>query len=65
LVILASPGISTGVYSFPMERAAKIAVTEMKKFLESDTKVEQVILVAFSDRAYNAYVAAIQEIVCE
>ena len=62
---IAFPGISTGVYSFPMERAAKIAVTEMKKFLESDTKIEQVILVAFSETAYNSYVAAIKEIVCE
>ncbi len=30
---IAFPAISTGVYSFPLERATKIAVTEVKKIL--------------------------------
>ncbi len=31
---IAFPSISTGVYSFPVERASKIAVREVKDFLE-------------------------------
>jgi len=63
---IAFPSISTGAYRFPMERAAKIAVTEVKKFLEQrTTSVEQVIFVCFGERAYNSYTAAIKNIVCE
>src|SRR5919202_1046956 len=39
---IAFPAISTGVYRFPLERAAKIAVTEVKTFVESHTSMEQV-----------------------
>lgn len=62
---IAFPAISTGVYSFPMERATRIAVTEVKKFLEHTTSVEQVIFVCFGEKAYNFYTAAIKDIVCE
>jgi O-acetyl-ADP-ribose deacetylase (regulator of RNase III) len=62
---IAFPAISTGAYGFPKERAARIAVTEVKKFLESTTSVEQVIFVCFGQKAYNFYTAAIKDIVCE
>jgi O-acetyl-ADP-ribose deacetylase (regulator of RNase III) len=38
---VAFPSISTGAYGFPMERAARIAVTEAKKFLERNATVEK------------------------
>src|SRR6266550_9419863 len=44
---VAFPSISTGAYGFPMERAARIAVPETKKFLEGNTALEQVLLVCF------------------
>lgn len=56
---IAFPGISTGVYSFPKQRAAKIAVTEVKKFLEHPKSVEQVIFVCFDKEAYDYYLSAI------
>jgi len=59
---IAFPAISTGVYGFPIERAARIAVSEVKKFLEGNTSVEQVIFVCFGESAYNSYRAAINEI---
>lgn len=59
---VAFPSISTGAYGFPMERAARIAVTEVKKFLEKNDTVEQVILVCFGQRAYNIYQAVVKEI---
>ena len=34
---IAFPSISTGVYRFPVERAAKIAVKEVKDFLEKNS----------------------------
>jgi|SRR6478672_10791874 len=62
---LAFPAISAGAYGFPMERAAKIAVTEVKQWLTQTTYLKQILFVCFGESAYNAYTAAIQEIVCE
>lgn len=62
---LAFPAISTGVYRFPPDRAARIAVSEVKMFLESHTSLEQVIFVCFSRQSYDCYVAAVKEILLE
>lgn len=59
---IAFSAISTGVYGFPVERAAQIAVREIQRFLESNNSLEQVILVCFSQRAYDCYLKAVQEI---
>src|SRR4028118_1005527 len=59
---IAFPAISTGVYRFPLEHAARIAVTEVKTFLESHTSMEQVIFVCFSRPSYDSYIAAVKEI---
>ena len=60
---VAFPAISTGVYGFPMERAARIAAGETKTFLQQNRSVEQVILVCFGARALEAFGAAVREIV--
>ena len=52
---LAFPSISTGAYGFPMERAARIAVSETKKFLEENTSVEKVLLVCFGKGAFEIH----------
>jgi O-acetyl-ADP-ribose deacetylase (regulator of RNase III) len=52
---IAFPAISTGAYRFPLERATRIAVTEVRRFLEQDTSVEEVILVCFNAEAYEIY----------
>lgn len=57
---IAFSAISTGVYGFPVERAAKIAVTEIRWFLESNDSLEQVILVCFSKRSYDSYLGAVK-----
>ena len=60
---VAFPSISTGAYGFPMERAARIAVTEVKDFLAKNDTVEQVSLVCFGRRAYDIHLAVLNEIV--
>jgi len=52
---LAFPAISTGVYRFPLERATKIAVTEIKKFIEKNESIEKVIFVCFDEETYSVY----------
>jgi O-acetyl-ADP-ribose deacetylase (regulator of RNase III) len=59
---IAFPSISTGAYGFPLERAARIAVTEIKSFLERNTSVEKVFLVCFGERAHQCHLTAVEEI---
>jgi O-acetyl-ADP-ribose deacetylase (regulator of RNase III) len=60
---VAFPAISTGVYGFPMERAARIAVREMTRFLEHNPSVEKAILVGFGTKSLESYNAALREII--
>lgn len=53
--IIAFPSISTGVYHFPLERATKIAVTEVNKFLEINDSIEKVIFVCFDNKTFSTY----------
>ncbi len=57
---IAFPAISTGVYGFPVERAAQIAVIEIQQFLASNNSLQQVILVCFSQTAYNYFLKALK-----
>lgn len=59
---IAFPAISTGTYGFPIERAAIIAVREVKFFLKNNPSVEKVIFVCWGRMAYNCYVTAVKEI---
>jgi O-acetyl-ADP-ribose deacetylase len=52
---VAFPGISTGVYGFPKDLAALIAVTETKRILKNNRLPEKVIFVAFDDESYKIY----------
>lgn len=52
---IAFPAISTGVYSFPLERATKIAVSEIKKFLEKNESIEKVFFVCFDEDTFEVY----------
>jgi O-acetyl-ADP-ribose deacetylase len=50
------PSISTGVYGYPMEQAARIAIREVRAFLLERAKcVEEVVLVQFGAPAYAIY----------
>ena len=52
---VAFPAISTGVYRFPVERAAQIALTTTARVLESAPQIEQVTFVLFSDNHLRAF----------
>ena len=52
---IAFPSISTGVYRFPIDRAAKIAVREIETFLRANNTVEKIFMVAFDDNTYKHY----------
>ena len=59
---IAFPSISTGAYGFPMERAARIAALETKKFVEQNEAIEKVLFVCFGRSAYEIYFEAVREV---
>lgn len=52
---MAIPAISAGVYGFPQERAAKIAVETSLDESRKYDGIEEVLLVAFDRRAFDLY----------
>jgi O-acetyl-ADP-ribose deacetylase (regulator of RNase III) len=52
---VAFPSISTGIYGFPIARAAPIALREMRAFLVRNQAVERVLAVCFSARDLDVY----------
>ena len=48
LKTVAFPAISTGVYGYPLEEAAKVSSRAVGEFLKSDSSIRQVRLVFFS-----------------
>lgn len=59
---LAFPNISTGVYRYPKELAAPIAVNTVLSFLQEDSSIEQVIFVCFDDENYNLYTRLLEQL---
>lgn len=51
---IAFPNISTGIYKFPKELAAEIAVKAVRSF-EDSAHIDQLIFVCFDDENYNIY----------
>ena len=55
---VAFPAISCGVYGYPVNEAAAIAVAEVRSFLQSDPRVERVMLACFGQAVLDAYLRA-------
>ena len=55
------PSISTGVYAFPVDRAAGIAIRTIGTFLADHPAIERVRMVCFDSRTKAAYDAALKE----
>ena len=52
---LSFPSISTGVYGYPMEEAARIAIDTVREHLAGETSLEEVVFVLFGKRAYDVF----------
>ena len=52
---IAFPNISTGIYHFPKEEAARIAVAEVKEFIKKTPFPEEIIFCCFDQENYALY----------
>lgn len=60
---IAFPSISTGVYGYPVDLAARVAVDTVRRFLEqNDNGLEFVEWVLFDDRTLAAYAAEVDRV---
>ena len=59
---VAFPSISTGVYGYPIEEAARIALTTVREYLKNHSQIVLVRFVLFGQPAYEAYHRALGEI---
>jgi O-acetyl-ADP-ribose deacetylase len=56
---VAFPAISTGVYGYPLEQAAPVAINATREALEQHPNVEEARFWLFGDDAYRAFEAAL------
>ncbi|MBE9467669.1 MAG: O-acetyl-ADP-ribose deacetylase [Bacteroidetes bacterium] len=52
---IAFPNISTGVYGFPKNKAAVIAISEIKKFLCNNKSIKKIIFATFDEENFKIY----------
>src|SRR5688572_19885039 len=52
---IALPAISTGNFGFPIDRAARIMLTEVHRFLQGGTKLERVVIALHGEEAFNVF----------
>ncbi|GEO02390.1 macro domain-containing protein [Adhaeribacter aerolatus] len=52
---VAFPNISTGVYSYPKDKAAEVAIRTVSTFLAQDSFLDYIIFVVFDKENYNIY----------
>ena len=52
------PAISTGIYRFPVERAAKLMLAEATEYLRGEKKLERVVFFLYDEATYNVFAAS-------
>jgi O-acetyl-ADP-ribose deacetylase (regulator of RNase III) len=62
LKTLAFPSISTGVYGYPIEDAAKVALTTVTDYLAQNPEIQRVHFVLFGRASYEAFAKVLKEL---
>ncbi len=57
---IAFPAISTGVYGYPMDRAAGIAIRETGAYLAEPGSIREILFVLFGEEAFEAFRIALR-----
>jgi O-acetyl-ADP-ribose deacetylase (regulator of RNase III) len=56
LKTIAFPNISTGIYGFPKDLAANIALSEINSFIKTGNEIKKIFFVCFDDENYRLYI---------
>lgn len=54
------PALSTGIFGYPMDKAAAVAIRAIKEYLEGQTGIVLVRMVLYDDASYREHVKAIE-----
>ena len=60
---IAFPAISTGVYGYPVEEAARVAIKAITDFLKENEGIEKVRMVLYTDDAYEVHKKVLREMI--
>ena len=52
---IAFPAISTGIYGFPIERAARLMLDEAARHLADETTLEHVVFCLYDEKSYRVF----------
>ena len=59
---IAFPAMSAGIYGYPVEEAARIALTTVRDRLARGTTIERATFVLHSDETFEAFERVLREI---
>lgn len=62
LTSIALPAISTGIFGYPLEEAARVMVEATVAYLEGETGLERVVFCLYDQRAFDTFAAALSEV---
>ena len=61
LTTVAFPAISTGIYGYPLDEAARVALKAIVSFLQEHPGLERVRMVLYDERAYEVHKGVLDE----
>lgn len=59
---VALPAISTGIFGYPLEEAARVMLSATVEYLEGETGLGRVVYCLYGQQAYETFVTALSEI---
>jgi O-acetyl-ADP-ribose deacetylase (regulator of RNase III) len=60
LKTIAFPAVSTGIYGFPVERAAPLMLRAAADYLRGETKLERVVFCLYDNATYQVFAEAFE-----
>lgn len=58
---IAFPNISTGIYRYPKDKAAIVAIKTVRNFIKSHSDLEEIIFVCYDQENYEIYLRAMKQ----
>ncbi len=62
---IAFPSLSTGIYGYPLELAAPVALRTIIEHIKKPTSLQQVLVVLFGESAYKAHARALDQLMLQ